>query len=80
MANGEVNLFWTANWMGAVAPDNLVSRKAVYDLSELLSGTALYDSIPTAVWDSSKYNGQDYFIPCYKESSEGYDLGESGPE
>ncbi len=74
IANGEANLFWTASWLEALSTDNLVSRKAVFDLSELLPGTALYDSIPKAVWDSSRYNGKDYFIPCYKESSEGYDL------
>ena len=74
IANGEANLFWTASWMGNVSTDNLVSGKAAYDLSELLPGTDLYNSIPEAVWESSRYNGKDYFIPCYKESSEGYDL------
>lgn len=74
IANGEANLFWTASWMGSVSTDSLVSGKAVYDLSELLQGTDLYNSIPEAVWESSRYNGKDYFIPCYKESSEGYDL------
>ena len=57
-----------------MSTDNLVSGKAAYDLSELLPGTDLYNSIPEAVWESSRYNGKDYFIPCYKESSEGYDL------
>ena len=74
IANGEANLFWTASWMGSMSTDNLVSGKAAYDLSELLPGTDLYNSIPEAVWESSRYNGKDYFIPCYKESSEGYDL------
>ncbi|SCY51227.1 ABC transporter substrate-binding protein [Butyrivibrio sp. INlla14] len=74
IANGEANLFWTASWMEALSTDNLVSRKAVYDLSELIAGTDLQASIPTEVWDSSRYDGKDYFIPCYKESPEGYDL------
>ena len=74
IANGETNLFWTASWMGATNTDNLVAKNAVYDLSDILPGTDLYNSIPEAVWNSSKYNGKDYFIPCYKESSEGYDL------
>ncbi len=74
VANGETNLFWTASWMGAINTDNLVSQNAVYDLSSILPGTDLYNSVPEAVWNSSKYNGKDYFIPCYKESSEGYDL------
>ena len=64
IANGEANLFWTASWMGSVSTDSLVSGKAAYDLSELLQGTDLYDSIPEAVWESSQYNGKDYFIPC----------------
>lgn len=71
IANGETNLFWTANWKGA---DSLVPQNAVYDLSELLPGTVLYESIPDSVWKSSRYNGHDYFIPCYKEASEGYDI------
>jgi putative aldouronate transport system substrate-binding protein len=57
-----------------MSTSNLVSQNAVYDLSELLPGTDLYNSIPQEVWTSSQYNGKDYFIPCYKESSEGYDL------
>lgn len=61
IADGEANLFWTAGWMNALSTDNLVSGKAVYDLSELLPGTDLYASIPKAVWDSSRYNG----IPPY---------------
>ncbi len=74
LANGEANLFWTANWEGAVSTDNLYSQNAVYDISDLLPGTDLYNSMPEEVWNSSKYNGNDYFIPCYKESAEGYDL------
>ncbi len=74
VANGEANLFWTANWMGAVNTDNLVAQNAVYDLTDLLPGSALYDSMPEAVWNSCKYDDRDYFVSCYKESSEGYDL------
>ncbi len=74
VANGETNLFWTASWMGSICTDNMVAQNAVYDLTDLLPGTDLYNSVPEAVWNSSKYNGRDYFIPCYKESSEGYDL------
>ena len=74
LANGEANLIWTASWEGAVSTDNLFTQNAVYDISSLLPGTDLYNSMPESVWNSSKYNGKDYFIPCYKESAEGYDL------
>ena len=74
IANGEADLFWTASWMGAVNTDNLVAQNAVYDLTDLLPGTPLFESMPEAVWNSSRYNDRDYFISCYKESSEGYDL------
>lgn len=74
LANNEVNLFWTASWEGAVSTDNLYTQNAVYDISDLLLETDLYSSMPEEVWNSSKYNGKDYFIPCYKESAEGYDL------
>ena len=53
IANGETNLFWTANWKSP-GTDSYVAQNAVYDLSELLKGTVLYDSIPGSVWESSR--------------------------
>ncbi|NJP40577.1 ABC transporter substrate-binding protein [Oscillospiraceae bacterium HV4-5-C5C] len=74
LTNNEVNLFWTASWQGTVSTDNLVMQNAAYDISDILQGTDLYDSIPEEAWRASQYNGKDYFIPIYKESAEGYDL------
>ena len=74
MTNGDVNLLWTASWEGSVSTDNLVSQNAVYDLTDILPGTDLYKSMPESVWTASQYNNKDYFVPCYKESAEGYDL------
>ncbi|MCD7820070.1 MAG: ABC transporter substrate-binding protein [Lachnospiraceae bacterium] len=74
LANSEINLLWTANWMGAISCDSLVQANAVYDITELLEGTTLYDSMPESVWEASQYDGNAYFIPVYKEVAEGYDL------
>ena len=74
LSNGEINLLWTASWHETINTDSLVKQQAVYDLSQVLPGTKLYDSIPEWVWEASRYNGKDYFISCYKESAEGYDL------
>lgn len=74
LANNEINLLWTASWLGAVSCDSLYQANAVYDISELLPGTTLYESIPENVWEASKYDGKDYFIPVYKEIAEGYDI------
>ncbi len=74
LANGEINLFWAASWMGAVSCDSLVQSNAVYDITDLLPGTALYDSMPESVWEASRYFGRDYFVPIYKEIAEGYDI------
>ena len=74
LSNGEVNLLYTASWIETINCDNLVNQNALYDLSELLPGTDLYDSMPAWVWDASQYDGKDYFVSCYKESAEGYDL------
>ncbi len=74
LANHEINLFWTASWLGAVSCDSLVQANAVYDISELLPGSVLYDSMPESVWEASQYSGKDYFIPVYKEIAEGYDI------
>ncbi|HKM34792.1 MAG TPA: ABC transporter substrate-binding protein [Lachnospiraceae bacterium] len=74
LSNGEINLLWTASWTGAVKTDELIKGNACYDFSDLLPGTALYSAVPAWVWDACKYDGKDYFVSCYKESAEGYNL------
>ncbi len=70
----EVNLLWTAAWMGTIGCNDLVPKKAVYDITELLPGTALYESMDEAQWEATKYDGRNYFIPVYKDNVEGYDF------
>ncbi len=74
LANNEINLLWTASWEGAISCDNLMKANAVYDVSELLKGSKLYEAMPEWIWNASSYNGKNYFIPCYKEAAEGYSL------
>lgn len=74
LSNGEINLLWTASWMETINCDELVKQNAVYDITDLVAGTTLYDSIPAWVWDASAYDGKTYFISCYKESAEGYQV------
>lgn len=74
LSNGEINLLWTASWMETINCDNLVKQNAVYDLTDLNKDSTLYGSVPSWVWDSAAYDGKTYFVPCYKESAEGYDV------
>ena len=72
--NKEINLLWTASWMGTVGTQDLVPLNAVYDITDLLPGTDLYNSIDANTWEASKYGGRNYFIPVYKDNVEGYDF------
>ena len=74
LANNEINLLWTASWMGTIGTNDLVPANAVYDLTDLLPGTPLYNSMDEGQWEASKYNGRIYFIPVYKDNVEGYDI------
>jgi putative aldouronate transport system substrate-binding protein len=74
LAGSEVDLFFTANWMQTVKTDDVVKQNAVYDITELLPKYDLYKAIPEWVWTASAFNGKNYFVPCYKESAEGYNL------
>ncbi|MEG0294912.1 ABC transporter substrate-binding protein [Enterococcus sp.] len=74
LANGEIDLFWTANWMGAISTDDLVQNNGAYDITEILKGSQLEERLPADVWDASSYNGKNYFVPVYKEIAEGYSL------
>lgn len=74
LANNEINLLWTASWEAAIGTNDLVAQNAVYDLTDLLPGTDLYNSMDESQWEATKYNGKNYFIPVYKDNAEGYDL------
>ena len=74
LANNEINLLWTASWEAVIGTNDLVPINAVYDLTDLLPGTPLYDSMDAGQWEATKYNGKNYFIPVYKDYVEGYDL------
>jgi putative aldouronate transport system substrate-binding protein len=74
LAGGEVNLFFTANWMETVKTDDVVAQNAVYDITDILPQQDLYTAIPDWVWTASAFAGKNYFIPCYKESAEGYNI------
>ncbi len=74
LANNEINLLWTASWVATVGTNDLYSRNGVYDLTDLLPGTPLYDSMDAGQWEATKYDGKNYFVPVYKDNVEGYDL------
>jgi len=74
LANNEINLLWTASWMGTIGTNDLVPKNAVKDITDLLPGTALYGSMAEGQWEATKYNGRNYFIPVYKDNVEGYDV------
>lgn len=74
LANNEINLLWTASWESVIGTNDLVPQNAVYDLTDLLPGTDLYNSMDASQWEATKYNGKNYFIPVYKDNVEGYDI------
>lgn len=74
LANNEINLLWTASWESTIGTNDLVPKNAVYDITDLLPGTALYGSMSEGQWEATKYNGKNYFIPVYKDNVEGYDV------
>ena len=74
LANGEVDLLWTASWWGTIGTNDLYQQNAAYDLTDLLPDTTLYKSMPEWYWRAAQYDGKDYFVPVYKEGAEGYDM------
>jgi len=74
LANNEINLLWTASWESTIGTNDLVPANAVYDITDLLPGSALYGSMDAGQWEATKYNGKNYFIPVYKDNVEGYDF------
>ena len=74
LANNEINLLWTASWEATIGTNDLVPKNAVYDLTDLLKGTDLYNSMDEGQWEATKYDGKNYFVPVYKDNVEGYDF------
>lgn len=72
--NNEINLLWTASWESTIGTKDLYAANAVYDITDLLPGSALYESMDATQWDASKYGGRNYFIPVYKDNVEGYNI------
>ena len=58
----------------ALVTNDLVPANAVYDITDLLPGTPLYESMDEGQWEATKYDGKNYFVPVYKDNVEGYDI------
>ena len=74
LANNEINLLWTASWESTIGTNDLVPANAVYDITDLLPGTPLYESMDEGQWEATKYDGKNYFVPVYKDNTEGFDV------
>lgn len=74
LGNNEFDMFWTASWRGAIGCSSLVKGNGVYDLTDLVKNSDLYQTMPENVWEASAFDGKYYFAPVYKEIAEGYDL------
>ncbi len=74
LANNEINLFWTASWEQVIGCDDMIKGNAAKDITDIVKGSKLYSAIPEWVWPASAYDGKTYFVSCYKESAEGYDI------
>lgn len=74
LADNDVNLFWTADWAYTIGTDDLVSGNDVYDITDLLPRTRLYNVMDERQWEASKYNGSNFFIPIYSDNADGYDI------
>ena len=72
--NQEINLLWTASWEATIGTNDLVPKGAVYDLTNLIQGTDLYNSMDAGQWEAAKYDGKIYYVPVYKDNVEGYDF------
>ena len=56
---------WTASWEATIGTNDLVPANAVYDITDLLPGTPLYESMDEGQWEATKYDGKNYFVPVY---------------
>ena len=72
LIGNEVDLLWTANWYATIGTNELYAAKGAYDLTDLLPGTLLWESMPEWYWEAARYDGRDYYVPVYKEGAEGY--------
>ncbi|MCR4933069.1 MAG: ABC transporter substrate-binding protein [Lachnospiraceae bacterium] len=72
--NNEINLLWTAAWEDTIGTKQLYAKKAAYDITDLLPGTDLYNSMDANQWEGTKYGGRNYYVPVYKDNVEGYNL------
>lgn len=70
----EINLLWTASWEDVIGTNQLVANHAVYDLTDLLPGTPLHSAMTADLWEETRYNGRNYFVPVDKDNVEGYDF------
>ena len=50
LANNEINLLWTASWMGTIGTNDLYKANAAYDITDLLPGTTLYSAMPEKIY------------------------------
>lgn len=74
LMNQEINLLWTAAWEPTIGTNELKANDSVYDLTEIVKGTDLYNSMDAGQWDAAKYDGKTLFVPVYKDNVEGYDI------
>jgi len=74
IAGGEVDLVWTASWESTIGCNDLVPANAVKDITSMIAGTQLYNSMDANTWEATKYDGKNYFIPVYKDNVEGYNI------
>ena len=73
--SGECDLFWTADWFDTrIATGDLYKAGYVYDLTNIIEGSQLEDTMEYGVWTAAQYDGRTYFVPIYRELYTGYDL------
>ena len=52
LANKEIDLLWTASWESTIGTKDLYAANAVYDITDLLPGSAVYTSMDAKQWDT----------------------------
>ena len=72
--NREIDLLWTASWQSVVGTKDLLANGAALDITDLLPGTKVYESMAESAWEATADGGRNYFIPVYKDNVEGYDF------
>ncbi|MCR4616694.1 MAG: ABC transporter substrate-binding protein [Lachnospiraceae bacterium] len=74
LSNNEIDLLWTASWESTIGTKDLYANNAAKDITDLLAGTDLYNSMDANTWEATKYGGKNYYIPVYKDNVEGYNV------